>query len=164
MAYPRGLPSRYKRLWDNPTSLLARRSAGFHRAIWNRGFASPHFSKGEFRCKDGTHVPDSLRVNCQRHAFNLERFRKEVGSISLPILSGYRHRAYNDRIGGARSSQHIRATATDFSVQTVNKVGRRRFFAAAEKVFHNGGVGQYPAGSSHLDSRGYRARWSSFRR
>jgi hypothetical protein len=162
MAYPRGLPRRYRHHWSKPWGLRARKSRGFHLWCWRRGYVSPNFTKAEWRCKDGTNVPDSLRKNAQRHAFNLERLRKRLNGARLPIMSGYRHPAYNRRIGGASQSRHMQADATDFSTQTVNRIGRNRFFAQANIVFRNGGVGNYPSGSAHCDSRGYRARWRSF--
>jgi len=103
-----------------------------------------------------------LSYSCRQHAFRLEKFRHAVGDVPLNVLSWYRHRAYNDRIGGAKNSKHILAIATDFATETVDRVGRQRWFATAESVFSSGGVGDYPAGSAHLDSRGYRARWRSF--
>jgi uncharacterized protein YcbK (DUF882 family) len=78
------------------------------------------------------------------------------------VLSWYRPDWYNRQIGGASNSQHIRALATDMTREWVAKVGRDRFNRAADKVFRDGGVGRYPAGSVHVDSRGWRARWTTF--
>jgi hypothetical protein len=52
--------------------------------------------------------------------------------------------------------------ATDFASELIDRIGRQRFFAAAGKIFANGGIGTYPSGSAHVDSRGYPARWTSF--
>lgn len=103
-----------------------------------------------------------MRTRARNHAFNLERLRHELGDVSMPILSWYRHPAYNRAIGGASQSRHMSADATDFSRETVNRIGRGRFFSAANKVFAKGGVGDYPSGSAHVDSRGWYARWTSF--
>lgn len=67
---------------------------------------SPHFSLSEFHCHDGTRVPEAaipaLRELC---VHMLEPLRGKYGPCK--VVSGYRHRAYNARIGGARFSQHI---------------------------------------------------------
>ncbi|MDX6632756.1 MAG: hypothetical protein QOG26_761, partial [Solirubrobacterales bacterium] len=84
------------------------------------------------------------------------------GDVSLPILSPYRTPAYNRQIHGASQSRHMQADATDFAKALVDKLGRSRFMAAANRIFANGGVGVYPWGAVHVDSRGWRARWSSW--
>lgn len=156
------VPARYRDHWRRPWTRKAKYSPGFRLWLASKGRLSPHFTYAEAACNDGTPVPRHLRARARNHAFNLERFRHELGDVDLVPLSWYRPRAYNTRIGGARDSRHIRGDATDFSRQTVDRIGRRRWNAAAEKVFRNGGVGDYPSGSTHLDSRGSRARWRSF--
>lgn len=155
-------PDRWTRFWNKPWTYGARHSRSFKRACWKHGHVSPNFTRAEWNCHDGTKVPASLKANAQRNGFHLERFRHAVGDVSMPILSGYRTVDYNRRIGGAVGSRHTYADAADFSVSVVNAIGHDRFFKVAEVVFANGGVGQYPGGSAHLDSRGYRSRWTSF--
>ena len=160
--YPKGLPKRYRWHWDHPWSLRARQHRGFKRWLREHGYLSPNFSLAEARCKDGTPVPRSLRVAAQRHAFNLERLRHALGDRPISIISWYRHAAYNRRIGGASRSKHVAAIATDHSTQWVNRMGRSRVRYHGNRIFANGGMGTYPAGSMHFDTRGYKARWSSF--
>lgn len=161
MTYPNNLPARYRPHWRAPWRLYARKSLGFRRWLKKNGYLSPNFRKAEARCKDGTPVPESLEKRCRDHAFQLERLRKRLGR-PIPILSWYRHAAYNRAIGGARYSQHVNAVATDIPVQFVRKVGTKTFDYHANIVFKSGGFGQYPAGSRHVDTRGFRARWTSF--
>lgn len=159
---PRGLPRRFWHHWRFPWGARARNSGAFHRWLWQHGQLSPHFSRAEWACHDGQAIPDSLRKNAQRHAFNMERLRHELGDIPIPTISPYRDPAYNAKIGGASESEHMDADATDHSKEWVESVGRNRFIKAAEKVFAKGGLGTYPWGAFHVDSRGYRARWSSW--
>jgi hypothetical protein len=161
MRYPHNLPKRYRWHWDHPWTNRARLHPGFRSWLNRHGYLTPNFKKSEARCKDGTWVPSSLLRNCRNHAFNLEQLRHALGEPITPI-SWYRTPAYNRYIGGASQSQHMKAIATDLSREWVNRVGRDRFNYHADKIFRNGGVGRYPAGSVHVDSRGWRARWSSF--
>jgi hypothetical protein len=157
------VPKKYRYQWEHPWTRRAKYGPRFRMWLARNGRLSPHFTYAEAACKDGTQIPKRLRTGARNHAFNLERFRHELGDQTLTPLSWYRHPAYNRKVGGASQSQHLTGRATDFSRETVERVGRDRWNRAAEKVFKNGGVGSYPAGSAHLDSRGFRARWSSFR-
>jgi hypothetical protein len=163
LSVPRWLDKpRYKLYWREPWRVRARHSSGFKHKLWEHGYISPHFTRSEWACHDGTPVPSSLKNNAQRNAFHVEVFRHAVGDVSLPILSGYRTEAYNRQIGGATLSRLVQADAADFSKETVDKIGHSTFFSVADKLFPKGGVGEYPGGSAHLDSRGWRARWTSF--
>lgn len=162
MSYPRALPRRWRPLWSHPWWRIARKNPGFKRWCRDHGYLSPHFTRGEAACHDGSPVPSSLLGEAQHHAFNLERFRHKLGGPSLPVLSWYRTPSYNAQIGGASQSRHMSADATDFSVGTVQAIGTGRWDSVAADVFRNGGRGRYPGGSRHLDSRGYSATWTSF--
>lgn len=160
--YPQHLPIRYRWHWDHPWTNRARLHPGFRRWLGNHGYLTPHFRRSEANCKDGTPVPRHLIRNCRNHAFNLEQLRHELGDRPIKVISWYRTPTYNARIGGARYSQHMKAIATDHPREWVERVGRARVNAAADRVFRNGGVGRYPVGSVHFDTRGFRARWTSF--
>lgn len=153
------IPAKYRDHWRRPWTRKAKFSPGFRLWLHRHKRLSPHFTYADAACKDGTPVPRRLRTLARNHAFNLERFRHEVGDVEIVPISWYRTKRYNAAVGGASKSQHPRAVATDFSRGTVERVGRTRWDRAAEKVFKRGGVGKYPSGSAHLDSRGVRARW-----
>jgi lysozyme len=162
-AYPRGLPKAYRKHWDKPWTVSASRSPGFRKWLDGHGYLTPHLLKREAGSKDGVSV-DEGGVNraARDHAFNLEKLRHALGDVPMEVISWFRSWAHNRRVGGAKNSQHPRGLATDHARQWVEKIGRAKVARAAEAVFRNGGVGTYPAGSMHFDSRGSRARWSSF--
>lgn len=164
IAYPRNLPRRYRPHWSRPWQPYARRSTGFRRWLDAHGYLSPHFTKAEARCKDGTPVPRHLLKRCRDHAFQLERLRKRLGGVPMAITSWFRTQRHNDAVGGARGSKHMEAIATDHPVQYVRRIGTARFDREANRVFARGGFGQYPGGARHCDTRGYRSRWTSFTR
>lgn len=124
------------------------------------GRLSPHFRVEEFNCKDGTAVPKGSVEALTRLANEvLEPLRERFGACH--VMSGYRHQAYNRRIGGARFSQHIydqhpKSVAADLTFAR----GRPSEWAdAAEPLLGSGGLGRYPS-FIHVDNRGARARWS----
>jgi uncharacterized protein YcbK (DUF882 family) len=160
--YPAWLPKELRRHWDRPWTKAARHHRGFKHLLWEHGYISPHFTREEWRCKDGTAVPKHLKSNAQRHAFHLEVLRHELGDVPLPGISFFRTERHNREIGGARESRHVDADASDHSKETVDQIGRDFFIRTAQRVFDNGGVGVYPGGSVHLDSRGWEADWTSF--
>lgn len=161
---PGWLPEEHWKFWKAPWSAKARNSRSFKRVLLEQGFMSPNFTVDETRCHDParTAVPPNLRDNAQRQAFNLEILRHELGDQPVAILSWYRTPAWNAQVGGASQSRHMQADATDFDVGFVDSFGSGVFDRAADKVYARGGFGTYPSGSRHTDSRGSRARWSSF--
>lgn len=163
----KGVPSfvanRHVKHWRRPWTFRARRAWRFKRTLRRHGYLSPNFSKSEAsgagRHPLGTDVPANLMKNAQRQAFNLERLRHALGDQPISILSWYRNPRHNDAVDGATQSQHMKATATDHSKNWIATVGRARFDREADRIFAKGGVGHYPSGSAHTDSRGFKARW-----
>ncbi|MCI4669937.1 MAG: DUF882 domain-containing protein [Bacteroidia bacterium] len=87
------------------------------------------------------------------------------------VVNGYRHPAYNKKVGGASKSRHILGQAIDISIKDINKDGRTNkadkkivLELLDKKIIKSfGGLGLYPKSQSvHLDVRGYRARWDSY--
>jgi hypothetical protein len=163
-AIPPWLPREHWDRWKKPWTKKARDSASFKKVLLAHSYVSPNFSLDETRCHDParTPVPKNLIAGAQRQAFNLEVLRHQLGDKSLPILSWYRTPAWNAHEGGASASRHMQADATDFEVGLVDSFGPGVFDRAADKIYARGGFGTYPSGSRHTDSRGSRARWSSF--
>ena len=75
-----------------------------------------NFSLWEFRCKDGTDVPDEYLENVKELAENLQVLRDYIDK-PIHVISGYRSPKYNRKIGGARRSQHMTARAGDLIVK-----------------------------------------------
>jgi uncharacterized protein YcbK (DUF882 family) len=111
------------------------------------GDLSPHFSRREFDCKDGTKAdPDPRLIEC------LERLRAAVGH-PLRIVSGYRSPEYNRKVGGARKSQHLYNRAADIPV----------LYATVAQARAAGftGIGSRGKWAVHVDVRpGPLTRWS----
>jgi hypothetical protein len=137
--------------------------------------AGTSFTWGEAKAKSWYPIlPSRLKAPVERHAKNLERLRDEItkarrkhglAPTGIHILSWVRSPLKNRAIGGASQSRHMSGDATDISREEVARLcpwNPREFDAIANRVFANGGFGQYPGGSRHVDSRGYRSRWTSF--
>ena len=118
-----------------------------------------NFSLSEFRCKDGTEVPDELLDNVRLLAKNLQVLRDEIGKPII-IISGYRSPKYNRRIGGARKSQHMSAKAADIKVpgMSPDEVKAAIVKLIKEGKMNVGGIGLYTT-FTHYDIRGWNARW-----
>ena len=110
-----------------------------------------NFDSIEFACKDGTPVPTSLMGNVRELAEQLQVLRDELGA-PLSILSGYRTKSHNDKVGGAKNSQHLLGKAADLTAKRL----RPHQLAAiikkliAEEKMKDGGIGIYP-GFVHYD-------------
>ena len=122
---------------------------------------TPNFTLKEFRCKDGTDVPDAIFVNVQELADNLQVLRDSVGK-PITVISGYRTPEYNQNCGGAPLSQHLTAKAGDLkaSGMTSDELHAAILELIDEGKMKQGGVGLYPT-FVHYDIRGTKARWGA---
>jgi hypothetical protein len=162
----------YARRRRNP-SLIAGTHFSWHEVLnksWYTALPAP------FRLPNGNMCHP--RRDAARHAKNLERLRGGVNKerkkhglapTGIVVFSWARSWPKNADVGGARDSQHLYFRATDHTLQEIDRLcpwsgGRADFDRIANEVFKQGGVGLYPGGNRHLDSRGYRARWSSWTR
>lgn len=117
-----------------------------------------HFSWAE-ATKNGNRIPvDETVVNgILQIAEAMEEVREYLGGRPISINSWYRDPTTNRRVGGASRSRHLSGDAVDFVVQGISppEVNRQlepwwgdRGGIASASVF------------THIDARGYRARWS----
>ena len=118
-----------------------------------------NFSLKEFRCKDGTDVPEDLMDNVTELAENLQVLREYIGK-PIVVISGYRSPKYNRKIGGARRSQHMSAKAADIIVSGMSpdEVKEAIVQLIKDGKMKKGGIGLYTT-FTHYDVRGRNARW-----
>lgn len=123
-----------------------------------------NFSLKEFRCKDGTDVPDDLMDNVKKLAKNLQVLRDHIQK-PITIISGYRTPEYNKKCGGVKRSQHLLAKAADIVVSGMTSLEVRDTIIQLIKdgEMDPGGVGIYPT-FTHYDVRGRNSRWGSYKK
>lgn len=126
---------------------------------------SIYFDSDEFRCHDGTPVPPELKDNLQGLVDLLTDIRHAIGT-PLAVISGYRTKAWNDRVGGAASSTHMTAEGADVRPGKGMTVEELHDFILKSWRMGDlqalGGLGLYP-GWVHIDTRrapdGHLRRW-----
>ena len=118
-----------------------------------------NFKRREFQCRDGSGVPDELMSNLQCLCENLQILRDHIAR-PVRVISGYRTKRYNTRIGGARRSQHMTSKAADIKISgmtpTEVKIVIEQLIQEGKMM--KGGVGLYQT-FTHYDVRGRNARW-----
>lgn len=84
------------------------------------------------------------------------------------IISAYRYPLYNEDVGGARLSRHMRGEALDIRISDIdnNFISEQKDKEIVLEILENsiilnqGGIGKYPGTMTlHFDVRGYKARW-----
>lgn len=118
-----------------------------------------NFNLSEFASKDGAAFPGLVKANLEVLADQLEALRSQLGA-SIKILSGFRSKEHNAKIGGALKSLHVTGQAADITVSGVTPAA---VYAAIEDLIKSGkmregGLGLY-ARWVHYDTRGKRIRW-----
>ena len=118
-----------------------------------------NFSLHEFKCRDGSVVPEDLMENVKELAENLQVLRDFIGK-PITVISGYRSPSYNKKIDGARRSQHLLAKAGDLIVKDMSpdEVKSAIVHLIKEGKMKKGGVGLYTH-FTHYDVRGFNRRW-----
>jgi uncharacterized protein YcbK (DUF882 family) len=117
------------------------------------GDLSEHFSRAEFACHCGCGFDDiSLRL------VSLLESLRVVLDEPIHVLSGCRCSKRNHDCGGVKDSQHLRGTAADIQVDSMNPKKLAEFIENNTQ-FVFGGVGIYKT-FTHLDVRQGKARWN----
>ena len=118
-----------------------------------------NFSLHEFKCKDGTEVPEDLIENVSLLAKNLQVLREHINKPII-VISGYRTLEYNTKIEGAKRSFHLVAKAADIIVPglTPSEVKETILKLIKENKLKQGCIGIYST-FVHYDVRGWAARW-----
>lgn len=108
---------------------------------------SKNFKVKEFRCKDGS---DKILVDVGFVKNKLQAIRDHFGT-AVTINSAYRTESYNKKVGGAKSSYHMRGQAFDIVVKGHTPLEVAQY---AQKL-GIAGIIQYN-GFVHVDSRSAR--------
>lgn len=78
-----------------------------------------HFNLSEFSCPCCGQLPDKYLDNVVSLVWVLEQIRNDLGK-PIFVTSGYRCPAHNEDVGGVSNSQHLTASAVDFTVDSVS--------------------------------------------
>lgn len=108
---------------------------------------------------NGTRIPKNVHhtANIIRVARLAQRIRDAI-DLPMIVTSWYRPEPWNSWAGGVPNSQHLDGNAMDFYVESIDYV--RMYQIADRLVGSDGGVGKYRNNTiTHIDARGYRARW-----
>lgn len=119
-----------------------------------------NFSLSEFECKCGCKMPEFVKENVKELAENLQVLRDVVGRIDL--TNAYRCEEHNAAVGGSSNSQHIKGKAADIKSNTLSpsEIASITDDLMKSEKFKLGGIGIYNT-FTHVDIRGYKARWSN---
>lgn len=118
------------------------------------GYLSENFQSKEFACNCcGRLHDDGVPPRLVEH---LETIRAHFGGRPVNINSGYRCPAHNQSVGGASASRHMEGDAADLWIDGVAPSDVYAY--AITLIGDEGGVGKYNT-FTHIDIRGYRARW-----
>lgn len=116
-----------------------------------------HFTWGE-ATKNGTRIPSDTTIvnNIVRHARYLELVRTLLGNRLITTNSWFRPVEINRLVGGVSNSTHILGFASDITVEGIPPLEVYRKI----NNWHGarGGLGR-SSEFTHLDERGYYARW-----
>ena len=119
-----------------------------------------NFNISEFQCKCGCEMPDFVKKNVEELAKDLQVIRDKVG-VGFTPNSAYRCSEHNARIGGVKTSQHLKGKAADINIKGIepSEVADLIEDLMKTEVITKGGVGRYNS-FTHVDIRGTNARWN----
>jgi len=113
------------------------------------GDLSENFSRKEFECGCGCGT-DTIDAELIRI---LQDVRDKFGPIK--INSGVRCRDHNKKVGGVKTSQHIKGRAADIVPLDCDLPAVWNYI---NEIYPNTGLGLY-GDFIHVDTRGSKARW-----
>lgn len=119
---------------------------------------TPHFDTREFNCRSGVALPPSsyrqVTRLCERY---LEPLRDRFGPVV--VVSGYRTRRWNRKVGGAPDSYHVyRAGRVGVAADVVCHIGDSVDWYEFLDALNARGLGQYDD-HVHVDTRVGHVRW-----
>jgi hypothetical protein len=116
-----------------------------------------HFSWGE-ATHGGSRIPDDAEVvdGIKSIAQVLQEVRVKLGNRPIHVNSWYRDPATNRAVGGSSQSRHMWGDAVDFVVDGLHPYD---VFDALDSWWGNQGGLASSSCFTHVDVRGYRARW-----
>ncbi len=119
-----------------------------------------NFTLSEMDCHDGSPVPAEYEANAKEVLRRLQIVRDFFGNRPIKINSGYRTPTHNLRERGSPNSQHLTASAADFTVKGYSPAQVRDAIEGLIRVgaLPEGGLGTYIT-FVHIDIRPARARW-----
>ena len=120
--------------------------------------AGGNFSWAE-ATKNGTRIPvdKSVVAGILKIARTMEEVREFMGSRPITVNSWYRDPATNRRVGGASRSRHLVGDAVDFVVQGIAPKEVQK--SLDDWWGSRGGIASASV-FTHIDARGYKARWT----
>lgn len=127
------------------------------------GDRSKNFSNREFACKcswRAPHLPRHRQIVPPDGLVEILQDVRDHFGAPVDVHSGHRCVPYNEFVGGAEASRHIKADAADFTVRGVSPNEVQRYLLGKYPDQH--GIGRYNT-FTHVDTRGYRARWDNRR-
>ncbi|MDB9526408.1 D-Ala-D-Ala carboxypeptidase family metallohydrolase [Oscillatoria sp. CS-180] len=106
----------------------------------------------------GTRIPASVDVvyGMIRIAETLEEIRTLFDNRPVEIVSWYRDPATNLRVGGSKTSRHISGDGVNFRIEGIHP---HDVYSKLDAWWGNRGGLARSTEFTHIDARGYRARW-----
>ena len=114
---------------------------------------SANFSRAEFKCNCGSCDYDTVDAEL---VTVLQSLRGYFGK-PVTITSGNRCVDYNDAIGGAVNSYHVRGRAADIQVKDVKPETVQGYLKVKYQTKY--GIGSYEK-FTHIDTRTEKGRWN----
>ena len=122
----------------------------------------PIYTGSKFTWNEATKSMSRLPIN-STHAANIikvarvmDEVRTLLGNKRISVTSWYRPPAVNRAVGGASNSMHIQGLAVDFNVQGMTP---QQVYARLEPWWGQRGGLASASNFTHIDARGYKARW-----